>query len=235
MEINFHKAEKDFGLTFNNIDFLKQALTHRSFLNEHKNWQKIGHNERLEFLGDAVLEIAVSEYLFRNYPNLQEGELTGIRAALINSDSLLEIANRLDLKNYILVSKGEEKELKKSQPYLLANAVEAIVGALYLDQGIKAAEKFIEKQILVKAPDIIKKRSYKDPKSLFQEKSQKFYGITPSYKIIKSWGPDHNKKFQVGVYLKEKLVASGEGFSKQEAEINAASEALEALEKDRKV
>jgi len=113
--------------------------------------------------------------------------------------------------------------------------VEAIVGALYLDQGMKAAEKFIEKQILVKVPDIIKKRNYKDPKSLFQEKSQKFYGITPSYKIIKSWGPDHNKKFQVGVYLKEKLVASGEGFSKQEAEINAASEALEALEKDRKV
>lgn len=226
MELDFHKIEKILGLEFNNIDLLKRALTHRSFLNEHKEWKKIGHNERLEFLGDSVLGLIVADYLFKEYPFLREGELTALRAALINSDFLLGVANELDLKKYLLVSKGEKDELKKAHPYFLANAIESIVGAIYLDKGFEGAKKFVGKHILLKAEAIFKNGDYKDPKSLFQEKSQAILNITPVYKTLGSKGPDHLKQFRVGVYLEKELVAKGEGYSKQEAEINAAQEAL---------
>lgn len=226
MDSDFHKIEKILGLKFKNIDLLKRALTHRSFLNENKEWSQVGNNERLEFLGDAVFGLIAAEYLYRKYPNLREGELTSLRAALINSDSLLEVADKLEIKKYLLVSKGEKNELKKTHPYFLANAIESIVGAIYLDQGLKEAKKFIENNILSKTDQILKTGSYRDPKSVFQEKSQEILGITPVYRFLKAWGPDHLKQFKVGVYLKEKLIAEGEGYSKQEAEINAAQEAL---------
>jgi len=225
-DLDFHKIEKIIEVQFRNIDLLKRALTHRSFLNEHQEWSKIGHNERLEFLGDAVIGLVTAEYLYKRYPQFQEGELTSLRAALINSHSLLEAVNEIGIQDYLLVSKGEKKELKKHHPYFLANAVEAIVGAIYLDQGYKEAEKFIEKYLLARTDKILKTGSFRDPKSIFQEKSQEILGITPTYKSLKSWGPDHLKQFKVGVYLKGKLVAEGEGYSKQEAEIRAAQEAL---------
>ncbi|MDD3098237.1 MAG: ribonuclease III [Candidatus Pacebacteria bacterium] len=226
MDLDFHKIEKKLGLKFNNIDLLKRALTHRSFLNENKEWFKIGQNERLEFLGDAVFGLIAAEYLFRKYPKLKEGELTSLRAALINSNSLLEVADKLEIKKYLLVSKGEKKELKKAHPYFLANAVESIVGAIYLDQGLEETSEFIEKHILVKADQILKTGSHRDSKSVFQEKSQELLGITPIYKFLESWGPDHSRQFKTGVYLKEKLIAEGEGFSKHEAETKAAEKAL---------
>ena len=226
IQIDFNKIEKILGLEFNNLDLLKRALTHRSFLNENKEWGKIGHNERLEFLGDSILGLIVAEYLFNEYSELREGDLTALRAALINSDSLLEVADKLNLKEYLLVSKGEKNELEKSHPYFLANAVEAIVGAIYLDKGLNDARKFVVKYILSKAENIFKTEAYIDPKSLFQEKSQENLNITPVYKTLKSWGPDHLKQFRVGVYLKKELIAEGEGHSKQEAEVSAAKEAL---------
>ena len=226
IQIDFNKIEKILELEFNNLDLFKRALTHRSFLNENKKWGEIGHNERLEFLGDSILGLIVAEYLFKEYSELREGDLTALRAALINSDSLLEVADRLNLKKYLLVSQGEKNELEKSHPYFLANAVEAIIGAIYLDKGFDEAKKFVTKHILSKAENIFKTESYKDPKSLFQEKSQENLNITPIYKILKSWGPDHLKQFQVGVYFKKELVAEGDGHSKQEAEVNAAKKAL---------
>lgn len=225
-QIDFHKIEKNLGLEFNNIDLLKRALTHRSFLNEHKEWRKIGHNERLEFLGDSVLGMIVADYLFKKYSNLREGELTALRAALVNSDSLLEVADRLGLKKYLLVSRGEKNGLKKIHPYFLANAIEALVGAIYLDKGFEDAKKFVEKNILLKTEQIFKTGAYKDPKGLFQEKSQEILGITPVYKTLESWGPDHLKQFRVGVYINGELISKGEGYSKQEAEVNAANKAL---------
>jgi len=226
IQIDFNKIEKILGLEFNNLDLLKRALTHRSFLNENKEWREIGHNERLEFLGDSILGLIVAEYLFKEYLELREGDLTALRAALINSDSLLEVADRLNLKKYLLVSKGEKNELEKSHPYFLANAVEAIIGAIYLDKGLNESRKFVTKHILSKAEKIFKEGTYKDPKSLFQEKSQENLSITPIYKTLKSWGPDHLKQFRVGVYFKKELITEGEGHSKQEAEVNAAKKAL---------
>jgi len=226
VQIDFNKIEKILELEFNNIDLLKRALTHRSFLNENKEWGEIGHNERLEFLGDSILGLIVAEYLFNEYSELREGDLTALRAALINSDSLLDVADKLNLKKYLLVSKGEKNELEKSHPYFLANAVEAIVGAIYLDKGFDEAREFVTKHILSKAENIFKTEAYLDPKSLFQEKSQENLNITPVYKILKSWGPDHLKQFRVGAYLKKELIAEGEGHSKQEAEVIAAKRAL---------
>ena len=226
IQIDFNKIEKILELEFNNLDLFKRALTHRSFLNENKEWGEIGHNERVEFLGDSILGLIVAEYLFKEYSELREGDLTALRAALINSDSLLEVADRLNLNKYLLVSKGEKNELEKSHPYFLANAVEAIIGALYLDKGFDEAKKFVTKHILSKAENIFKTESYKDPKSFFQEKSQENLSITPIYKTLKSWGPDHLKHFRVGVYFKKELIAEGEGNSKQEAEVNAAKNAL---------
>lgn len=224
---DFKKISQALSISFQNLDLLKEALTHRSFLNEHKDWG-IPHNERLEFLGDSILGFVVADNLVKQYPQFAEGELTSLRAALVNSDSLLAVAKELKFEDYLLVSHGEAKELKNSRSYLLANVVEALIGALYLDGGVEKAKDFIKKYILSKAEIILKTASYKDAKSLFQEKSQELLGITPTYKSLQAWGPDHAKQFEIGVYLNEDLISQGKGYSKQEAEISAAQEALKA-------
>lgn len=219
------QLEKIIGFKFDNQDLLVQAVVHRSYLNEHPDF-KLDHNERLEFLGDAVLELAVTEYLYDNYAN-PEGELTNWRASLVNGDSLAEVGKNLGIEEFILMSRGESRDKNsKARMYILANAMEAIIGAIYLEHGFSSAKKFILKNIVVKLEDIIKKKLYIDPKSNFQEKAQEKEGITPSYKMISSQGPDHAKIFKVGVYLDKELIATGEGSSKQEAQIQAAQNAL---------
>ncbi len=225
MKDSFSELEKKLKVKFNNLDYLKEALTHRSYLNENSNWP-YEDNERLEFLGDAVLELVVSDFLYRNYPDLREGEMTTLRATLANTVSLLESANKLGINNYLLLSKGEAKNLA-SNSNILANALEAIIGAIYLDQGYQAAENFIKENILSKLKSISSIEAIKDPKSLFQEIIQGKYGITPHYQTLESWGPDHDKMFKVGVFLNDKIIAIGEGRSKQEAEANAAHQALQ--------
>ncbi|MFA5124610.1 MAG: ribonuclease III [Patescibacteria group bacterium] len=219
------KLEKILGVKFKDHDLLISALVHRSYINEHPDF-KLDHNERLEFLGDAVLELAVTEYLYENFSN-PEGELTNWRASLVNGDSLAEVAAELGLEEYLLMSKGESRDKNsKARQYILANAMEAVIGAIYLEHGFKVASKFVVKNIVSKLKDILEKKLYIDPKSHFQEKAQEKLGVTPSYKVISSFGPDHAKIFRVGVYLEKDLVASGEGSSKQEAQIAAAKAAL---------
>lgn len=213
------------GVEFKNPDLLKQAVTHRSYLNENRG-HALEHNERLEFLGDAVLELVVTEYLYNHFPN-PEGELTSWRAALVNGDMLATVARTLDVEQYLLMSKGESKDVGRARTYLLANAMEAIIGALYLDQGYAAARDFVLKNVVVRLEEILRDKTHVDPKSYFQERAQEDLRITPSYRVIKEWGPDHDKHFVVGVYLGDLLVAEGEGNSKQEAQRQAAKQALD--------
>lgn len=220
------QLEELLGVNFENQDLLVGAITHRSYLNEHPDF-KLEHNERLEFLGDAVLELVVTEYLYKNFGN-PEGELTNWRASLVNGDSLADVAYKLGIEDFILMSKGESKDKNsKARQYILANAMEAIIGAIYLEHGLPTARKFISKNIISKLEKILKTKAYIDPKSQFQEKAQEKLGITPSYKVISSYGPDHAKVFKVGVYLDKELVATGDGSSKQEAQIKAAQLGLE--------
>lgn len=223
---DFSLLEKKLNLKFKNKNFLIQAFVHRSYLNENPSFW-LSHNERLEFLGDAVLELVVTEYLFQNYPKKPEGELTNWRAALVNAKMLAEIAKDLDFNDFLLLSRGEAKEVGKARQYILANTLEAFIGGLYLDQGYKACQDFIDKHLIKELPQIIEKRLFKDAKSLFQEEAQERVGITPTYKVLEEWGPDHAKRFIIGVFLREELVAKGEGSSKQEAEVQAAKNALE--------
>ncbi|MCD6412316.1 ribonuclease III [bacterium] len=226
-EKNLLEIEKKLGLEFKNKNLLLQALCHRSYLNEHPEW-KLGDNERLEFLGDAVIEILVTEYLFSKFPEEGEGFLTSLRSAVVNSQNLSSLAEKLELQKYLLLSKGEEKNtLQKSKQSILADAFEALVGAIYLDQGKEKAKKFLEKILFPTIEEILKNKNYKDPKTLFQEKAQAMLNLTPTYQILKEWGPDHNKTFEAGVFLKGKLIAKGIGSSKQEAETNAAKKALQ--------
>lgn len=223
---DFSKFEKEIGIKFKSIDYLRQAVVHRSYINEHPNFG-LDHNERLEFLGDAVLEIVVTEYLFHSYPNRPEGELTNWRASLVNSEMLANVAEEIELDDYLYLSRGEAKDSNsKARRYILANAVEALIGAIYLDQGKKKAEKFVKKYMISKLDNILENQLYVDPKSKFQEKSQEIYGLTPHYKILSESGPDHAKTFQVGLYLGEELVAKGEGSSKQEAQVEAAGKGV---------
>ncbi len=223
---SFKNLEKKIGFYFKNQDLLQQALTHRSYLNENHNFP-FGHNERLEFLGDAVLEIVITEYLFVNFPNNPEGDLTNWRASLVNSKMLYQVADGLDIEEHILLSRGEAKDKNsKARQYILANAIEALIGAIYLDQGIEPAKKFILEKIIVNLNDIIENKSYLDPKSKFQESSQEKTGITPVYKVMKEEGPDHDKKFTVGLFLEDELVSVGVGGSKQEAQVDAAIKGL---------
>lgn len=225
METNkLQGLEKKLGLRFKNQDLLLEALTHRSYLNERPDWH-INHNERLEFLGDAVLELVVTEYLFKNY-NDPEGILTSWRAALVNASMLADISKKIDLNEYILLSLGEKKDTGRARQYLLANALEAVIGAIYLDQGYQETKKFIEENVLTELPRIIEQKLYKDAKSLFQEEAQERAGITPSYKVLDQWGPDHSKTFKVGVYLNDELSGIGFGPAKQEAQQKAAEDAL---------
>lgn len=221
------QLEKNLGVKFENLDLITEAITHRSYLNEHPDFQ-LDHNERLEFLGDAVLELAVTEHLYKNFPN-PEGDLTNWRAALVNGDALAEVGRTMKIEDFILMSKGESKDKNsKARQYILANAMEAIIGAIYLEHGLPAARKFISKNIISRLEEILKNRSYIDSKSSFQEKAQEKLSITPSYKVLSSYGPDHAKIFKVGVYLDKELIATGDGSSKQEAQIRAAQAALEA-------
>ena len=213
-------------IKFKNKDILTQAFVHRSYLNENPNFH-LQHNERLEFLGDAVLELVVTDNLYLAYPDKPEGELTNWRASLVNSKMLASASEKLELGDFLLLSKGEEKELGKARLYILANTFEALVGAMYLDLGYDACKDFIEQHLMPELPGIIEKGLYKDAKSRFQEEAQERVSITPSYQVIKEWGPDHAKEFVIGVFLEEELVAKGEGSSKQEAEENAAKKALE--------
>jgi len=225
MERNLEKLEKELGVSFNNKNILKNAIVHRSYLNEHKNF-KIENNERLEFLGDAVLELIVTDYLYHNYKD-PEGILTNWRSSLVNAVSLSKISKKLKIYEYLYLSKGESKDNnEKAKNYILSNALEAIIGAIYLDQGYKITEKFIKNNLIINLEKIIKDKLYIDSKSLFQEKSQEILNITPHYKVMSESGPDHNKKFIVAIYIDKKLIANGEGYSKQEAQTNAANNAL---------
>ena len=228
-EKNLEKLQKNIAINFKNKILLRQAMTHRSHINEHLD-TKIGHNERLEFLGDAVLEIVVTEYLFLNFKNIPEGDLTNWRASLVNAKMLHEVAEDLKIEDFLYLSKGEAKDKnKKSRQFILANAIEAIIGAIYLDQGMAVAKKFILKNIICKLDKILANHLYLDPKSHFQEKAQEVKGVTPSYKILEESGPDHAKIFKVGLYLNEELISKGQGSSKQEAQVDAARKGLKKL------
>jgi len=224
--VDFSNFEKKTGIVFKNTDLLRQAFVHRSYLNENK-WYALGHNERLEFLGDAVLELAVTDYLYDKFPDKTEGDLTSYRSALVNANTCAEVANVLGVNDYLLLSKGESKDIGRARTFILANTLEAIIGAIYIDQGYEVAKKFISDHILNRINDIIKDKTWIDAKSLFQEKAQEEVGITPLYKTMKESGPDHDKHFTVGVYLNKELVGTGEGKSKQDAEQEAAKKALE--------
>lgn len=221
---DFEELASSLGLRFNNNDYLVQALVHRSYLNEHRNFP-LDHNERLEFLGDAVLELIVTEYLYLTYPN-PEGELTNWRASLVNSNMLAELAQENGIEPYLHLSKGESKDTGKARQYILANAFEALIGGIYLDQGWEAAKDFVEKKLLTKLKNILENKLYLDPKSKFQEMSQERVGITPTYQVVSESGPDHEKTFEVAVLLKDEVVATGTGSSKQEAQVSAARQAL---------
>jgi ribonuclease-3 len=186
------------------------------------------HNERLEFLGDAVLELVVTEFLFAKYPDKPEGDLTAYRAALVNTQSISEGATKLGMNEFLLLSRGESKDTGRARQIILANAFEALIGALYLDQGYMAAKDFIGKQLFHKTDDVVARRLWQDAKSRFQEIAQEKFGITPNYQLIDQSGPDHDKVFVVGAYLGQEKIALGEGRSKQEAEQAAAEKALAA-------
>lgn len=222
---DFSQLETSLGQRFKSQDLLRQALVHRSYLNENPGFP-LDHNERLEFLGDAVLELVVTEYLYQHYPN-PEGDLTNWRAALVNAIMLSGIAKGLGLEDYLYLSRGEAKDVgSKARQFILANAIEAVIGAVYLDQGMAEAKKFIHQHVLVKLPDVLAHKLYLDPKSRFQELAQEKVGVTPHYLVLDEHGPDHAKVFKVGLYVADELVAEGTGSSKQEAQVAAAEAGL---------
>lgn len=214
------------NISFNNKELLEQAFIHRSYINENPR-SGLEHNERLEFLGDAVLELVVTEYLFSKYPHHNEGDLTAYRSALVNAITLGGVADDLSFNDMLKLSKGEAKDVSRARSSILADAYEAFIGALYLDQGYSSVKDFITRTLLIKTDEIIKKGLYKDAKSFVQEKSQELYGVTPSYRVLHEEGPDHDKIFKVGIYFGDEIIAEGEGKSKQEAETVSAKNALE--------
>lgn len=223
---DFSPLEKKLGIKFNNKDLLIQAFIHRSYLNENSDFY-LSHNERLEFLGDAVLELVVTEELYQKHPKKPEGVLTNWRAALVNAKILSSVSRNIGFNDFLLLSQGEAKETGKARKYILADTFEAFIGSLYLDQGYKVCQNFIKKYLIKELPEIIEKGLFRDSKSRFQEEAQERKGITPDYKVLKEQGPDHAKEFTIGVFLKEKVIAKGRGTSKQEAEESAAKNALE--------
>ncbi|MDO8522011.1 MAG: ribonuclease III [bacterium] len=225
--MNFSEFEEKIGYTFKNERLLEQAFTHRSHLNENRASGR-EHNERLEFLGDAVLELVVTEFLFAKYPDKPEGDLTSYRAALVNTVSISDSATKLGMNEFLLLSRGEAKDTGRARAIILANAFEAVIGAMYLDQGYEPAKKFIAEQLFHKTDEVVAKGLWQDAKSRFQEIAQEKETVTPSYDVISQTGPDHDKNFVVGVYLGEERIATGEGRSKQEAEQVAAQKALVA-------
>ena len=230
MEIEKYKqfAKEKLGFEFNDINLLVLALTHRSYVNEHKAVHD--HNERLEFLGDAVLELVSSDFLYRNY-EYPEGVMTALRAALVRTESIGDAGKELGYEPLVRLSKGEKQGSERAHDSILADCFEAVIGAIYLDQGYDAAKEFIEKHILVKIETILEEESWRDPKSYVQELAQKIDGMTPIYKTLKEEGPDHDKKFTVGIYVGDKLKGTGEGHSKQEAQTEAAKEGVKKYRK----
>ncbi len=226
LQSDIQKVQQLLGVQFTDTTTLLSAITHRSYLNEHREatWD---HNERLEFLGDAVLELVVTDYLFNKYTDKPEGELTAVRAALVNTISLAAASERMGINDYLLMSKGEAKDTGRARQYILANAFEACIGAIYLDQGYDAAQAFIAERLFAKTDEIVQKRLWQDAKSRFQELAQDQVSVTPTYETISQEGPDHDRVFTIGVYLRGELVAKGSGRSKQEAEQQAAERAIE--------
>ena len=226
--MDFSKLEERISYKFKDRDLLKESLTHRSYLNENPSWH-LPNNERLEFLGDAVLELATTEELYNRYPDSQEGDLTSYRAALVNYQMMATIAKEIGLENLVLLSRGEAKDMGRARDVILANAMEGLIGAIYLASDYLGAKKLVKVFVLSHLAEVIAKGLYKDAKSLLQEKSQADLKITPNYKVISEKGPDHAKIFEVGVFLNDKMVAIGSGQSKQDAEVEAAKRALENL------
>ena len=224
--MNLEKLEKLISYAFKNKDLLKEALTHRSYLNENSKWP-LPHNERLEFLGDAVLELATTEALFEKFPKEPEVKLSTLRAALVNYQMLAKLSRQIDLGKFLLMSRGEAKDMGRAREVILANAMEALIGAIYLDSGYEKAKEFVAKIILPEIEEVLREGLYKDPKSQLQEYFQAELKATPVYKLLSERGPDHKKNFVVGVYINDKEIAQGEGMSKQDAEIEAAQKALE--------
>lgn len=231
MEKDLSQFEKKIGVKFKDKNLLQTVFVHRSYLNENKDY-RLPHNERLEFLGDAVLELAVTEYLYKNYDN-PEGEMTNWRAALVRGDTLYEVANELAMGNFMLLSRGEVRTGGRERKMILANAFEALIGAIYLDQGMKASKKFVADKIIVYLDEIIKKGLHIDAKSSLQELSQEQIGVTPTYEVLSESGPDHAKEFEIGVHIGEKLMGKGKGISKQEAQQNAAQEGLKKWDQNK--
>ena len=225
-------AKDKLGFEFKDINLLVTALTHRSYVNEHKKTTP-EHNERLEFLGDAVLELVSSDFLYRNY-NEPEGIMTAVRAALVRTESICDAGKELGYAPLVRMSKGEKMGSERAHDVILADCFEAVIGAIYLDQGYEAAREFIEKHILVKIDAVLEEGLWRDPKSYVQELAQKIDGETPVYKTLKEEGPDHDKKFTVGIYVGKSLKGTGVGHSKQEAQTNAAREGVKQYKKLRK-
>jgi len=223
--MNFNKFEEKAGVVFKNKALLKQAFTHRSYINENKALG-LEHNERLEFLGDAVLELVITDHLFSTMKDASEGEMTTLRSALVNADTCAKVAQLLGVNDHLLLSKGEAKDTGRARLYILANTLEALIGALYLDQGYEAAKGFIMQHITPILEIIVRDGKWIDAKSLFQEKAQEHLGATPVYKSIRETGPDHDKHFTVTVSVGGMVMGEGEGKSKQDAEQEAAKQAL---------
>ncbi|MEK7131477.1 MAG: ribonuclease III [Patescibacteria group bacterium] len=222
---NFSGLQEKLGIKFKKPEYLIQAFVHRSYLNEHHDFI-VGHNERLEFLGDAVLELIVTEFLFKEYGN-PEGELTNWRAALVNAKILASIAYEIGMEEHLFLSHGEAKDAgTKARDYIMANAIEALIGAIYIDRGYEITQQFITRWILTKLPYILENGLYLDAKSRFQESAQEITSTTPTYKVLQEEGPDHIKLFKIGVYLGKDMIAAGEGTSKQEAQTEAAEAAV---------
>lgn len=225
---NYSDLEVKLGIKFKDITILEKAFTHRSYLNEHRG-EGLENNERLEFLGDAVLELIISSYLYKNYPEKSEGELTNIRAAVVRTESLAEESRNLDFGKYLRMSKGEEDSGGKDKDYLLANTFEAVLGAIYLDQGFNVCIEYLGETLLHKVSNIVEKNLFIDPKTQAQELIQAQFKVTPLYEVIKEEGPDHDKKFTVALKVNQKEMGRGSGSSKQKAEEEAAKMAIDTI------
>lgn len=228
--MDLKNIEKEINIVFKQTSLLKTAFIHRSYLNEHPG-EKLSHNERLEFLGDSVLGVIVSDYLYEKYPNKPEGDLTNYRSSIVNARILSQVAKELSLGKYLFLSKGEEETGGRDRQYILANTYESLLGAIYLDQGLEVSARFVRKNLITHLKEIVDKKLYKDFKSKLQELAQEKFNITPSYKVLSEQGPDHSKIFETGVYLNKKLIGKGVGNSKQNSEQEAAKNYLEKIDK----
>ncbi len=226
MEDKYQQFEKRFGISFKNRGLLEQAFTHRSYINENKN-SGLEHNERLEFLGDAVLELITTEFLYDKFPEVSEGILTAYRSALVRTETISRVARKMGMNELLKLSKGEARDEGKARDYILANTFEAFLGALHLDQGYEVTKRIVADLLFQEIEDIIETGSWKDSKSRVQEYAQEAYKETPRYEILSATGPDHDKHFTVAVYFGDKEIARGEGKSKQQAQQDAAKNALE--------